>query len=63
MKSHIMVWVFMKLGYSRLKSSYHHKSKNKGTQRSPFGIGSYGSRLGEVAEHKTSLELQMFKLK
>ena len=22
-----------------------------------------GSRLGEVAEHKTSLELQMFKLK
>lgn len=22
-----------------------------------------GSRLGEVAEHKTSLELQMFKIK
>jgi hypothetical protein len=26
-------------------------------------ITSNGSRLGEVAEHKTSLELQMFKLK
>jgi len=27
------------------------------------GIAGNGSRLGEVAEHKTSLELQMFKLK
>ena len=26
-------------------------------------ITANGSRLGEVAEHKTSLELQMFKLK
>jgi hypothetical protein len=25
--------------------------------------GNGGSRLGEVAEHKTSIELQMFKLK
>jgi len=30
----------------------------------PIGsITTNGSRLGEVAEHKTSLELQMFKLK
>ena len=28
-----------------------------------FGIAPNGSRLGEVAEHKTSIELQMFKLK
>ena len=28
-----------------------------------FKVGYNGSRLGEVAEHKTSLELQMFKLK
>ena len=27
------------------------------------GIAGNGSRLGEVAEHKTSLELQMFKLR
>jgi hypothetical protein len=27
------------------------------------GIAGNGSRLGEVAEHKTSLGLQMFKLK
>ena len=26
-------------------------------------ITANGSRLGEVAEHKTSLELQMFKLR
>ena len=26
-------------------------------------ITANGSRLGEVAEHKTSIELQMFKLK
>jgi len=28
-----------------------------------FGIAPNGSRLGEVAEHKTSLELQIFKLR
>jgi len=28
-----------------------------------FKVTYNGSRLGEVAEHKTSLELQMFKLK
>ena len=28
-----------------------------------FLITYNGSRLGEVAEHKTSIELQMFKLK
>jgi len=30
---------------------------------SVFKMAGNGSRLGEVAEHKTSLELQMFKLK
>jgi hypothetical protein len=29
----------------------------------PFRVSYNGYRLGEVAEHKTSLELQMFKLR
>ena len=31
--------------------------------KTPRSIGDNVSRLGEVAEHKTSLELQMFKLR
>ena len=32
-------------------------------RRTNVALAGNGSRLGEVAEHKTSLELQMFKLR